>query len=91
MAVIEMTGPRGNIFEYYHKCKAAVLKFGKSDALKEFNKEALQSYEDFFRVYDRDFYFDSRTQEEKEIAQFAKRSRKGIKLTPEEKMFLSLK
>jgi len=55
------------------------------EQVEEFNKEALKSYDDFFRVYDRDFDF--RTQEEKDIAKFRKNNNRQ-KLTEEERLLL---
>ncbi|HPG30411.1 MAG TPA: hypothetical protein PKY81_07430 [bacterium] len=85
MSIIETYGPRGSIFEYHHICKADILKEYGMEQVEEFNKEALKSYDDFFRVYDRDFDF--RTQEEKDIAKFRKNNNRQ-KLTEEERLLL---
>lgn len=61
--IIDMMGSRGNFFSAYHKCIAEIKKSNMVYKISDFNKEALRSYEDFWRVYDRDFDF--RTDEER--------------------------
>ena len=61
--LIDMMGSRGNFFEVYHRCIAEIKRSDMVHKISDFNNEALKSYEDFWRVYDRDFDF--RTDEER--------------------------